>query len=84
MIAQYPDIRFVDEEGKIAQGRAQELMRDLVQLDILSGTGSPEGVIEAPVRRLYMDDGGTAGNILYIKRDDDDGAGDRTGGWILV
>lgn len=55
----------------------------VTQLDILTGTGSPEGVIEAKQKRLYMDESGTAGSILYIKRDADIG-GDRSQGWILV
>mgnify|MGYP000019854608 CR=1 FL=1 len=74
----------VDEEGKVVRGRAQELMRELVQLSILTGTGSPEGVIEAKITTLYMATDGTAGNILYVKKAADDGAGDRSGGWILV
>ena len=47
------------------------------------GTGSPEGIIEAVQTQFYMDDAGTAGNILYIKRDFDI-SGDRSQGWILV
>ena len=53
------------------------------RLDILEGSGSPEGVVNAPTRTLYMDTAGTAGAILYIKRDTDIG-GDATQGWILV
>lgn len=49
----------------------------------LSGTGSPEGVVEAPILTFYMDDTGTAGSILYVKRDSDI-SGDRSQGWILV
>ena len=51
---------------------------------LLIGTGSPEGVIEAEQGQEYMDDTGTAGNIKYIKRDADDGAGDKSKGWILI
>jgi hypothetical protein len=47
------------------------------------GTGSPEGVIAADQGATYMDDTGTAGAILYVKRDADI-AGDVTTGWILV
>lgn len=49
----------------------------------LTGTGSPEGVVEAQILQSYMDDTGTAGSILYIKRDADI-LGDRSKGWILV
>lgn len=61
---------------------------DLVTLSIpIIGTGSPEGIVEAPVRQLYMDDAGTTSTILYIKRDTDDGVAptpDKTKGWILI
>ena len=74
--------RFVDEKGKLPQ-RQFDVMRGLIQLDPLSGSGSPEGVIEASIKRFYMDTGGSAGSILYIKKLADVG-GDRTKGWILV
>lgn len=48
------------------------------------GTGSPEAVVSSLAGAIYMNDAGTAGSILYVKRDDDDGAGDTTIGWILV
>jgi hypothetical protein len=53
------------------------------RLDIMSGTGSPEGVVPAPQKSLYMDESGTAGAILYIKRVSDV-AGNKTQGWVLV
>jgi len=52
-------------------------------LAIAEGSGSPEGVLEAQVTKLYMDTAGTAGNIVYIKRDTDIG-GDKSKGWILI
>lgn len=55
----------------------------VTDLQIVTGTGSPEGVFEALITRIYMDTAGTAGNILYIKRDADV-AGDKTKGWILI
>lgn len=33
----------------------------------LSGTGSPEGAVSAPVGTLYTDDAGGAGTTLYVK-----------------
>ena len=57
--------------------------QQVTSLQILRGSGSPEGVIEAPKSVLYMDTAGTAGAILYIKRDSDI-ALDPTQGWILV
>lgn len=55
----------------------------ITRLDLIVGTGSPEGVIEAPITTLYMNDAGTAGSILYIKKLSDI-AGDPKDGWILV
>jgi hypothetical protein len=48
-----------------------------------TGTGSPEGVIDAPVGKLYTDTSAGAGGLLYVKRDADI-AGDTTKGWFLV
>lgn len=55
----------------------------VTELDLIIGTGSPEGVVDAIQGREYMDDSGTAGAIKYIKRDSSI-AGDSTMGWILV
>jgi len=52
--------------------------------DPIIGTGSPEGVIEALQGRLFIDTAAGTGSVLYVKRDGDDGSGDRTKGWILV
>ena len=69
-----------------AQASATQEMRSWAQsitdLSIVIGTGSPEGVIESVAGALYMNDIGTAGNILYVKRSADV-AGDRTKGWVL-
>lgn len=70
-----------------ADGTQTQVMRffanTLANRALIISTGSPEGVVEANQGCLYMDDAGTAGNILYVKRDDNI-AGDRTTGWILV
>ena len=50
-----------------------------VDSTVLSGSGSPEGVVTANPKVLYMDENGTAGNILYVKKS---GVGNT--GWILV
>lgn len=55
------------------------ISRQVNQNTVLEGTGSPEGVISAEPTTLYMDDSGSAGSILYVKKT---GAGDT--GWILV
>lgn len=72
----------VANSGEMTQEMANfvNLQADLA---IAEGSGSPEGVVDAKVTKLYMDTAGTAGSILYIKRDTDI-AGDTTKGWILV
>ena len=55
----------------------------MTRLDLIIGTGSPEGVIEATVGREYMDDTGLAGAVKFIKQLPDIG-GDRTKGWVAV
>ena len=75
-------IPIVDADGK----QTQEFNDWVGAVDrglLLIGTGSPEGVVTATVGQEYMDDAGTAGSILYVKRDADI-AGDRSSGWILV
>lgn len=73
----------VDESG-IA---TQELRSWSSSMDVQStiiGFGSPEGVIEAEITAEYMDQAGLTGNIKYIKREIDNGAGDKRFGWILI
>jgi hypothetical protein len=72
----------VDEEGQMQQ-TFQIWVEQMTDLDMIVGTGSPEGVVEARQTREYMDDAGTAGLIKYIKKLDDVG-GDKSLGWILV
>ena len=74
---------FVDEKG-ILTSQSRTFLREIFIQSLIVGTGSPEGVVEAEITSRYMDDAGTAGAILYIKRDADDGAGDKSIGWILV
>lgn len=57
----------------------EELTRQANESATLSGTGSPEGVVTANPKRLYMDDSGASGSILYIKK-----TGSGNTGWILV
>lgn len=57
--------------------------QSITRMDLIVGTGSPEGVVSAAIGREYMDDAGTAGSIKYIKRDSAI-AGDPKDGWILI
>lgn len=73
---------FIDVEGRTTL-RASEFLREMVRQvnlnTVLSGTGSPEGVLEAEPKQMYMDESGSAGSILYIKQ-----TGTGSTGWILV
>lgn len=72
----------VDDNGVMlpATARWAELVS---KTGVIVGTGTPEGSVEAIVSQLYMDDSGSAGSILYIKKLPDIG-GDKSQGWILV
>ena len=71
----------IDNFGSMVQ-EFRTWTQTMTDRSLIIGTGSPETVVEAAQGAQYMDDNGTAGNILYIKRDADI-AGDRTKGWIL-
>tara|TARA_R110000744_G_scaffold356654_3_gene463421 strand:+ start:254 stop:505 length:252 start_codon:yes stop_codon:yes gene_type:complete len=77
-----PDAKLSDANG-YSTARTRIWLDQVTSLQIISAAGSPEGSQAADQTRLYMDNTGTAGNILYIKRDADIG-GDTTKGWILV
>lgn len=61
----------------------QRWTTQMTRLDLIIGTGSPEGVIEATVGRAYMDETGVSGALLYMKRDADIG-GDKSQGWVAA
>ena len=61
----------------------QLFTQEVARLSVMVGSGSPEGVVEANQARFYMDTSGTAGAILYIKRDSSVG-GNPKQGWFLV
>lgn len=77
------EIRNIVDENGIMTREMAEFISIIGQLTIVEGVGSPENVLEANVSKLYMDTAGTAGSILYIKRDAAIG-GDAKQGWILV
>lgn len=82
IIAIGPYSPIATEDGLMTQEMAA-FVNLVANLSIIEGSGSPETVVSASVSRLYMDTAGSAGSILYIKRDSDIG-GDDTQGWILV
>jgi len=71
-----------DDDNQMSQ-RFYSWTQAITNLQILTGSGSPETVVVATETTLYMNTAGTAGNILYIKKLSDI-AGDRSQGWILV
>ncbi len=72
----------VDDRGVMAR-QMRTFMNAVSRLFMLTGSGSPEGIVEARQRRLYLDTAGTAGSILYIKQVDSV-TRDKKLGWILV
>jgi hypothetical protein len=77
------DRPIVEPDGSLTV-QSREFFSTITQRSLIVGSGSPEGVVPALQGAIYMDDTGTPGAILYIKRDNDDGAGDNSNGWILV
>jgi hypothetical protein len=71
----------VDENGVMTQ-RFRTWTQQVTQTQILIGTGSPEGSVEAGQGALYMDETGGS-SLLYIKKDANVG-GDKALGWVLV
>lgn len=69
--------RVVDEAG-IPTQKLQIFSEEVSRFEILSGIGSPEGVVSARMKRLYMEE---LTGQLYIKRVNDIG-GDTTMGWV--
>ena len=72
----------VSNAGLLTQ-EASFYFQQLELLQPISGTGSPEGVINAQASRTYYDLSGGTGAIVYIKTVDDIGL-DATLGWVLA
>ena len=76
------DRPFTDEFGALSS-QARAWINALTNQSTIVGDGTPEGFVVAPISQEYMDRGGTAGNIKYIKRDADI-SGDKSKGWFLI
>jgi hypothetical protein len=72
----------VDESGRPRQN-LQMFSEELANMQLIIGTGSPEGQYEARQGREYMDQAGSTGNIKWIKKLSDIG-GNKSLGWVLV
>lgn len=77
-----PTVEIVNERGLPSQS-FQAFLSELARQSILSGSGSPEGVVEGYQKQQYMDEDGVAGAILYIKKLASI-SGDKAQGWVLV
>ena len=69
------DVPIVDTRGRPLQQFVQ-LLENIATLEILDGSGSPEGVTVARIKRFYLD---TAAGVLYVKTTD----GGNTG-WVAL
>lgn len=76
-----PDNQLVDDSG-ISTQRTQIWLDQVTDLQIITGTGTPEGIVSANVSRLYLQTDGTDGAVLYIKQLSDIG-GDPKYGWVV-
>ncbi len=83
MLTDFERFENLADEGGKPTLRFSEFLRELVAQaklsTIMTGSGSPEGVMIADITTLYMDTAGSAGSILYIKK-----TGTGATGWILV
>lgn len=73
---------WIEKEGvpsDILATTLEEIVRQVNENTVLSGSGTPEANVTASPRKLYMDTSGTAGSILYIKK-----TGTAKTGWVLV
>lgn len=77
-----PSRKIVDENGDMTQ-EFLTWVNQMTNIQIIEGTGSPEGVVAAEINKFYKDVSAGSGSILYIKNLGDIGK-DPTQGWILV
>ena len=61
----------------------RDLINTLLRGIPLSGDGSPEGVVDAPLFSVYLDKLGTTGSVQYVKMQLEIG-GNAKQGWVLV
>ena len=57
-----PDNQLVDDGG-ISTQRTQIWLDQVTDLQIITGTGTPEGIVSANVSRLYLQTDGTDGAV---------------------
>lgn len=73
----------VDASGVLTQ-EARLFFNDITALTMITGSGSPENVVDSPkIGALYTDIDASTGSILYVKKLSDI-SGDTKQGWVLV
>lgn len=72
----------IDSDGTMANAFRQFTQEAALSIPI-TGSGTPEGNVEARQFSLYLDTAGSAGSIQYRKMAAEIG-GDRKKGWIAV
>ena len=72
----------IEDDGTMASPFRQFTQDAALSIPI-TGSGTPEGSVEARQFRLYLDTAGSAGGIQYRKMQPDIG-GDKTMGWLAV
>lgn len=76
------DRPIIESDGSLTL-QSRTFFRLITNQALIIGSGDPEGVVVAEIGATYQDSIGTAGNIRYAKRDNDI-AGDRSKGWVII
>jgi hypothetical protein len=82
IVAPNISLPIINKDGTMTD-QFQRWTLQVSRLDLIVGTGSPEGVVEALIGQEYMDDTPSASPVKYIKQAADI-AGDRTKGWVGI
>lgn len=69
-------------QHEIFRDWAREITQEVNFRSLITGSGSPEGIVSARKGKEYFDDTGAPSNNRYTKQVNDV-AGDETLGWIL-
>lgn len=77
-----PNRPIVNDKGHQLQ-EMRTWMKAITEQSLVTGEGSPEGVLEAIQGSRYMDTTGATGSLIYYKRDSHIN-NDARFGWILV
>ena len=75
-------VAVVDDKGRPTQ-ELHLFSVAVAKNQLIIGTGSPEGIIEAQVGQEYLDTTGAPGAVKYIKQLNDIG-GNRKLGWVAI